>query len=635
VKALFQTTLTAAIGSALVCSALLAGQTAVLQSGVVEGRVFARDGKPVAGVRVGITAIPEGNAAEGPAALLSLSQTDDEGRYRLENVPPGRYFVVAGSVDVPVYFPGVRRAADATPVTVTASSTIKDRDFHLTSPLTLRVRGRIVGEGKGGPTQVFLSSRTVGPANPLPTPALISPDGTFEFPRVYPGRYDVRVVPSRDFAPVTLVVNEADINDLQLDVPLSAVTDFPITLKISLDVEGPTPRFALQFQTSDTRPWRTLLVGGPEASLRIAPGEFSVKPVMQGNNALPFGYSIKTMTTADGKDLKTQPLVVGADSRPEIRITLTASSAAWMKVSGRVTGLSEVSPRESTTIQLEGPPVAAPITAEAGPDGAFEIPKVLPGTYQVRLSPAVDSFPRSLVVGYTDLTNVEFPARLGAFRVSGRVADLKELQQEGVLTPNKRLVVSMMQEPRETARPNMGAVAADGSFSFTQVPVGTYRLTVGICEFDVCAGTGGMSITVVDRDLGDVAVFSGRTGTSAQPQRGVTPPTNADLLAMATVGVPVNTGNVTFSGIVVMPGASSVPQFRLRFTTGAVTRTIIVGSSPFTAELPPGDYTVSVTNLPEGFTVRSITDGAANLLSQPLRVAPTPTPRITVTLDAR
>jgi hypothetical protein len=104
---------------------------------------------------------------------------------------------------------------------------------------------------------------------------------------------------------------------------------------------------------------------------------------------------------------------------------------------------------------------------------------------------------------------------------------------------------------------------------------------------------------------------------------------------MATVGVPTNTGNLTFSGVVVTSGASSVPQFRLRFTTGAVTRTIIVSGSPFNAELPPGDYTVSVTNLPEGYTVRSITDGANNLLSQPLRVAPGATPRITVTLEGR
>jgi len=211
VKTFFKAIATTAIGVTLVCSVLLAGQNPVAQttpafgqSSVVEGRVFSKDGKPVGGVRVGIMAIPEANAVEGTEALLSLSQTDDEGHYRLENVPPGRYFLVAGSVDVPVYFPGGRKASEATPVVVAGSSILRDRDFHLTSPLTLKVRGRVVGEGKNAITQVTIMSRSVGPANPNPTPALIAPDGTFEFPRVFPGRYEARVQPARNFAPVTL-----------------------------------------------------------------------------------------------------------------------------------------------------------------------------------------------------------------------------------------------------------------------------------------------------------------------------------------------------------------------------------------------------------------------------------------------
>jgi len=63
-----------------------------------------------------------------------------------------------------------------------------------------------------------------------------------------------------------------------------------------------------------------------------------------------------------------------------------------------------------------------------------------------------------------------------------------------------------------------------------------------------------------------------------------------------------------------------------------VSRTIVVNGSPFTAELPPGAYTVSVTNLPEGYSVRSITDGTSDLLRQPVHVAPNTALRITVTL---
>jgi hypothetical protein len=103
-------------------------------------------------------------------------------------------------------------------------------------------------------------------------------------------------------------------------------------------------------------------------------------------------------------------------------------------------------------------------------------------------------------------------------------------------------------------------------------------------------------------------------------------------MTMATTGLPTNTGNITFSCVVVVPNAAPVPQFRLRFTIGAVSRTIVVNGSPFTAELPPGAYTVSVTNLPEGYSVRSITDGTSDLLRQPVHIAPNTALRITVTL---
>ncbi|HET9943197.1 MAG TPA: hypothetical protein VFR05_07650 [Terriglobia bacterium] len=71
-----------------------------------------------------------------------------------------------------------------------------------------------------------------------------------------------------------------------------------------------------------------------------------------------------------------------------------------------------------------------------------------------------------------------------------------------------------------------------------------------------------------------------------------------------------------------------------------MTRTIVVSGSSFTAELPAGEYTVSIANLPEGYAVRSIIYGASDLLREPLRVAPTATapqnmPRITVNLAVR
>jgi hypothetical protein len=56
------------------------------------------------------------------------------------------------------------------------------------------------------------------------------------------------------------------------------------------------------------------------------------------------------------------------------------------------------------------PELASTLVAEIGPDGGFEFPMALPGTYHVVLSPAPDTYPRTLVVEQRDVTRIEMPA---------------------------------------------------------------------------------------------------------------------------------------------------------------------------------------------------------------------------------
>jgi hypothetical protein len=76
----------------------------------VSGIVRTADGKPASGVRVAAMVAPEpGLSATNATALVSLTNTDESGRYRLDDVPSGRYYIVAGRVDAPTYYPGVQR----------------------------------------------------------------------------------------------------------------------------------------------------------------------------------------------------------------------------------------------------------------------------------------------------------------------------------------------------------------------------------------------------------------------------------------------------------------------------------------------------------------------------------------------
>jgi hypothetical protein len=129
--------------------------TANSASGVVEGVVRA-GGKPAAGVRVGATVPPDSTSDPFfAAALASIAETDAEGRYRLENIPPGRYYISAGRVDLPTYYPGTPSVREATIVSVAAGATRSNVDFAL--DVVSVGRAAVSFLGASGPVGLTLS----------------------------------------------------------------------------------------------------------------------------------------------------------------------------------------------------------------------------------------------------------------------------------------------------------------------------------------------------------------------------------------------------------------------------------------------------------------------------------------------
>lgn len=154
-------------------------------NGSISGTLKLPSGAPVAGVRV--AAMPVDDLSN----FVSITRSDSDGHYRIENIPPGRYYVTAGLLFALTYYPGGFDQSGASIVTVTSGGALAGYDFT-PGAFPVPIRGRVVISSPPGipfPQQLLLSG-----SDRLPIP--IRPDGSFDLPRVLPGAYTVATLPA-------------------------------------------------------------------------------------------------------------------------------------------------------------------------------------------------------------------------------------------------------------------------------------------------------------------------------------------------------------------------------------------------------------------------------------------------------
>jgi hypothetical protein len=102
------------------------------QTGTIRGVLKDSEGKPIAGIRMAAVA-KSGDLLDAltGAAMSSIAETDAEGRYTLENIPPGRYHIAAGRLDLQTYYPGTPDLGGAKEVAVAAGAVISGIDFSM------------------------------------------------------------------------------------------------------------------------------------------------------------------------------------------------------------------------------------------------------------------------------------------------------------------------------------------------------------------------------------------------------------------------------------------------------------------------------------------------------------------------
>src|SRR5688572_19751002 len=105
---------------------------AASQSGSISGVLTNSTGKPAAGVRVSALARPDSPLdALTMSAMASIAETDPNGAFKLENIPPGRYYIVAGRIDQPTYYPGTLEMAGGKDLLITPGIALTGMNFVL------------------------------------------------------------------------------------------------------------------------------------------------------------------------------------------------------------------------------------------------------------------------------------------------------------------------------------------------------------------------------------------------------------------------------------------------------------------------------------------------------------------------
>jgi hypothetical protein len=596
-------------------------------TGVVTGRVLSPDGQPAPGVRV--YAIPVGDAIEGARAATVLegqAQTNSSGIYRLE-IAPGRYYIAAGSVDVPTYFPGTTELAGARILSVAAGGTVSDIDFLRYTPPVQRptLPFSIFQPTTGGPVSgtirfpngrpaasVYVTlvpnipSALANPATPIFRVVKTDGAGHYQFGALEAGPYYIAagfadaptyypgVADSMAAASVTVVISRP-IDKLDFTIPETqagtsvrgrvstsglSVSGATVVLRA---VQSPLPPGISQVVRLPRRPELKAVVDS-EGIFHfddVPPGVYSAEFSMAGMSPILRDVVVSDQPVA-GVDFSLPVAIVSGRVLKEDGSEFSDAQALRQFAASTVNNPNRIT---TTILRLDD---AGRFSArlEAGEYRIY--PLLLNSEYVVR----------SMKSGTTDLlTDTLRVAPNGSVSIDARLARHENVTADmpGVRIQGK-LIDSVTRSPLNAERVELcclvstGAgrystrIAPDGSFEFSGVPPGHYS-----------AGL-----------RGPVALFL------------VDPTIDVDRSDLTGMTLEATTGSRKLSVVAHVMGGGVPQELRLSVTftgTAGSTPLEIVRGRESTVTLPGDQYTVAVSGVPTGYRVTSLSSGTTDLLN--------------------
>jgi len=375
----------------------------LLRGGAIEGRVLDQDGEPAARVSVNLmrSRYVQGRRVLQPAGS---DQTDDRGQFRIYDIPPGNYVLMATprvfvtddsrSVYPPIYFPGVLDPQEAGKVKMISGGELHGYDLTLFETTSYQIVGKVTSPDGQPPRRVFVT------ANKVPSSGLAQPEsaqgtgaqGEFKLRGLIPGTYRLVAQERREDRFLT--------GSTTVEIGNQDVAGVVLALGNGAELQG---RVIQEGQSSNLTSLRVSAISlgdsagsgfrarnSAAANLKDD-GTFLLKDLVEGPSRIvvsqPPGGSYLKSVKAQGKDITDSAVELHSGDRLQVEVLIAANGA---QLSGTVKETSSGSPLPDASIllypadaQLIGPNSRYIRTTKSGQQGEFSLQGLVPGEYKL------------------------------------------------------------------------------------------------------------------------------------------------------------------------------------------------------------------------------------------------------------
>ena len=570
------------------------GVLAGTRTGVITGQVRSQSGAPVAGIRVAAMEAPEmGTQDSAVSVMAGLTLTDENGNYRLEDIPVGKYFVVAGSLNDLTFYPNSIALTTTTidNLNIVLSDSYKGKIqvvVHHAGGASPVADADVLIQSKSGD---YLRQGVTDEKGSVTIEGLPFGDYTVSTPAISIADQVAGVTPSNGLLRyLSLVVT---INPDRPSWTASLGLVFPASIRGHVrDADGnPAVNATVTGMTSGFRNGKRTMIPEftaqtnekGEYELSASPGEHLVRVSPEAvQSDLP--ATMATYYPAAG-DPGNGKVIVPSNGQVIDGIDIRLGRS--YRVSGRIIGKEEEGETEFELISRSSIDVDVPSFRPRNlPDGSFELDGVPAGSWDLFAVVSQDNPPRYVtgkaridIAGDTGDVSISLLSRRLSGKISGAGA--------------KRLYVSLIPVDTITGAvnqvlPQEEETDSDGRFEFTNFPALRFRMEV----YGLLPGQYVSDIRVADKGIFDDNILDLSTGIQEVEVR---VESGAGSIEGVVENVPID--RAADARVIMIP-ENAKSENRYLFRTAVIQEG---GTFSIHPDVPPGNYRIfALSRLPIG-----------------------------------